>query len=309
MAVTGNSGTSAAPALPAPAPTPRRASGRRDLLGRDPEQRRRLHRKVDGVGAVLAGGANVALQLSWRPVARGVLESPVTSGSVFHHPLKRTRTTLSYLAVAMYGDDETRAAFRQAVNRSHRHVRSAPGAPVPYNAFDRGLQLWVASCLYFGARDMVVRMHGALDEEQEAEVFEMGRRFATTLQVPDALWHADVAAFEEYWENGLAQARRDGMDEETVRMLRGLIEARVMPFWLRPLMSPVVRFYNVGFLPPEVRELLGLDWSGTQDLWHAATLRVLGAALTPLPDTLRAFPFNLLLADVALRRRLGRPLV
>jgi uncharacterized protein (DUF2236 family) len=282
---------------------------RGDLLGRDPEQRRRLHRKVDGVGAVLAGGANVALQLSWRPVARGVLESPVRSGSVFVHPLKRTRTTLTYLAVAMYGDEDTRAAYRRAVNSSHRHVRSAPGAEVPYNAFDRGLQLWVASCLYFGARDMVVRMHGAVDAEQEQDLLDMGRRFATTLQVTDEQWHESVEAFEEYWAAGLAQARREGMDDQTVRMLRDLLEARLLPFPFRGLLGPVLRFYNVGFLPPEVRELLDLEWSGTADLWHATSLRVLGTALTPLPDALRAFPFNLLLADLAVRRRLGRPLV
>ena len=294
----------------APGPrAPRRAAAaprRRDRLGRDPEQRARLHRRVDGIGAVLAGGANVALQLAWRPVARGVLESPVESGSVFTRPLKRTRTTLSYLAVAMYGDDETRAAYREAVNTSHRQVRSAPGAEVPYNAFDRGLQLWVASCLYYGARDMARRMHGELDVEEEQVLFDMGRRFATTLQVPDEMWHEDVAAFEEYWANGLAAAR---MDDETVRMLRSLLGAEVLPFPLSVLMAPVVRFYNVGFLPPVVRRLLGLEWSGTQDLWHATSLRALGAVLTLLPDALRAFPFNLLLADVALRRRLGRPLV
>ncbi len=283
------------------------ASG--DLLGRDPEQRRRLHRRVDGVGAVLAGGANVALQLAWRPVARGVLESPVASGSVFTRPLKRTRTTLTYLAVAMYGDEETRAAYREAVDTSHRQVRSAPGAEVPYNAFDRGLQLWVASCLYYGARDMARRMHGELDPDQEQALFEMGRRFGTTLQVPDQMWHEDLAAFEEYWANGLAAAAATGMDDDTVRLLRALLGAEVLPFPLSVLLAPLVRFYNVGFLPPEVRGLLGLEWSGTQDLWHATSLRALGAVLTALPDALRAFPFNLLLADVALRRRLGRPLV
>jgi uncharacterized protein (DUF2236 family) len=282
---------------------------RGDLLGRDPDQRRRLHRKVDGIGAVLAGGANVALQLSWRPVARGVLESPVSSGSIFTRPLKRTRTTLTYLAVAMYGDEETRAAYREAVNGSHRQVRSAPGAEVPYNAFDRGLQLWVASCLYYGARDMAQRMHGPLDPEREREVFEMGRRFGTTLQVTDEMWHESLEAFEEYWANGLAQATASGMDDDTVRMLRSLLEARVLPFPLSAALAPLVRFSNTGFLPPEVRELLGLEWSSTQDLWHATFLRVLGAALWPLPDALRAFPFNLLLVDVAVRRRLGRPLV
>lgn len=299
--------TAATPLPTRSGPAPRRLPTRsRDLLSRDPVQRELLHHRVDGIGAVLAGGANVALQLAWRPVARGVLESPVKSGSIFSHPLKRTRTTLTYLAVAMYGDDEVRADYRRAVNESHRHVRSAPGAEVSYNAFDRGLQLWVASCLYFGARDMSIRMHGQLDEEQEAQIFEMGRRFGSTLQVPEDMWHEDVAAFEEYWANGLAAA---AMDEDTVRLLRALIEVRVLPFPLSMLLGPVVRFYNVGFLPPEIRELLGLDWSGTQDLWHAASLRAIGAALTPLPDVLRAFPFNLLLADVAVRRRLGKPLV
>ena len=299
----------AATPLPSPPSSPLSRRVRpvpRDPLGRDPEQRRRLHRKVDGVGAVLAGGANVALQLAWRPVARGVLESPVSSGSVFTHPLKRTRTTLTYLAVAMYGDDDVRAAYRLAVDESHRQVRSAPGAEVSYNAFDRGLQLWVASCLYFGARDMARRMHGTLDADDEAALFEMGRRFGSTLQVPEDLWHDDVAAFEEYWANGLAAAT---MDEETKRLLRALLELRVMPFPLSAVLGPVVRFSNVGFLPPEVRDLLELEWSGTQDLWHATSLRALGAALALLPDVLRAFPFNLLLVDVALRRRLGRPLV
>lgn len=294
-------------ATPLPSPPPRRLpTVSRDRLGRDPAQRRLLHRRVDGVGAVLAGAANVALQLAWRPVARGVMESPVTSGSIFTHPIKRTRTTLTYLAVAMYGDDDVRGAYRLAVNESHRQVRSAPGAEVPYNAFDRGLQLWVASCLYFGARDMAQRMHGRLDADDEAALFEMGRRFGSTLQVPEDQWHADVAAFEEYWAHGMAAA---AMDEDTARMLRALLEVRIMPFPVSLVLGPVVKFYNVGFLPPEIRDLLGLEWSGTQDLWHAASLRALGAALTPLPDALRAFPFNLLLADVALRRRLGRPLV
>ena len=115
--------------------------------------------------------------------------------------------------------------------------------------------------------------------------------------------------FEEYWAHGLAAATRTGMDDDTVRMLRDLLEARVLPFPVSALLAPLVRFYNTGFLPPEVRALLGLEWSGTQDLWHAASLRVIGAALTPLPDALRCFPFNALLLDVAVRRRLGRPLV
>lgn len=275
-----------------------------DQLVRD--QRRALRGKVDGIGAVLAGGANVVLQLSWPEVGRGVLESPVRSGSVRHHPIKRTRTTLTYISVAMYGDAETRAAYREAVNGSHRQVRSAPGATVRYNAFDRHLQLWVASCLYHGARDMAVRMHGGLGEESERLLLEVGKRFATTLQVPEELWHADVEDFERYWDEGL---RRADMDEETKRFLRAIIDASILPPPIGWVLSPVVRFYNTGFLPPQLREMLDLDWSERKDLAHVVSLRMLGAGLRVCPDVVRSFPFNALLIDVKLRRRLGARLV
>lgn len=270
------------------------------------DQRRALRGKVDGIGAVLAGGANVVLQLSWPEVGRGVLESPVTSGSVRHHPIKRTRTTLTYISVAMYGDAETRAAYREAVNGSHRQVRSAPGATVRYNAFDRHLQLWVASCLYYGARDMAIRMHGELDEESEHLLLEVGKRFGTTLQVPEEMWHTDIEDFTRYWDEGLQRA---AMDEETKRFLRGIIDASILPPPIGWLMSPVVRFYNTGFLPPQLREMLDLDWSGRKDLAHTLSLRMLGAGLRVFPDVVRSFPFNALLLDVKLRRRLGARLV
>ncbi len=56
---------------------------------------------LDGVGAVLAGTANVIMQLALAPVGYGVLESTVESGQVTLHPVKRARTTFAYLAVAL----------------------------------------------------------------------------------------------------------------------------------------------------------------------------------------------------------------
>ncbi len=71
------------------------------------------------------------------------------------------------------------------------------------------------------------------------------------------------------------------MDQETVRFLRSVLDA----------------------------SLLGLRWSDREERMHARSLRVLGSVLGMLPDRVRRFPFDLLLADVDLRRRLGRPLV
>ncbi|EUA42982.1 hypothetical protein I552_7723 [Mycobacterium xenopi 3993] len=50
--------------------------------------------------ALLAGPANVIMQLARPGVGYGVLESRVESGRVDLHPIKRARTTFTYLAVA-----------------------------------------------------------------------------------------------------------------------------------------------------------------------------------------------------------------
>ena len=100
------------------------------------------------VGAGLMGGtANIIMQLARPGVGYGVVESTVDSGRLFLHPVKRTRTTLTYLAVAAIGTDEERRLYRRAVDRSHAKVRSTEASPVPYNAFDQELQLKLQSFL------------------------------------------------------------------------------------------------------------------------------------------------------------------
>src|SRR3954452_24601775 len=122
-----------------------------------PAARRRPRRRgptIDdgllGVGLLL-GPANVIMQLSRPGVGYGVLESRVERGRVDLHPIKRARTTLTYLAVATSGSEQQKAAFRRAVDGVHAQVYSTEDSPVSYHAFDRNLQLWVAACLYKGA--------------------------------------------------------------------------------------------------------------------------------------------------------------
>ena len=120
---------------------------------------------LDGVGAFLAGPANVVMQLALAPVGYGVLESKVDSGKVTLHPLKRFRTTFTYLAVAMLGTDADRDRYRAAVNSAHRLVHSDEASPVPYNAFDPALQLWVAACLYYGSVYPYEWLHGPMPDD------------------------------------------------------------------------------------------------------------------------------------------------
>src|SRR5438270_5679442 len=85
---------------------------------------------------LLAGPANVIMQLAQPGVGYGVMESRVESGRVDLHPVKRARTTFTYLAVAMAGTESQKAAFRRAVDGAHAQVYSTPDSPVQYNAFD-----------------------------------------------------------------------------------------------------------------------------------------------------------------------------
>lgn len=139
------------------------------------------------------------MQLALAPVGYGVLESKVESGQVTRHPIKRARTTFTYLSVAMLGTAAERDRYRTAVNGSHRLVRSDASSPVEYNAFDPTLQLWVAACLYWGTVDLHTRLHGPMSDEQADALYRYGAHFGTTLQVRPQMWPADRAAFERYW--------------------------------------------------------------------------------------------------------------
>ena len=107
-----------------------------------PRPQRRERRRALGIDdglmgvALLAGPANVIMQLARPGVGYGVMESRVESGRVDRHPIKRARTTFTYLAVATNGSDAQKEAFRRAVNRAHAQVYSTPESPVSYNAFD-----------------------------------------------------------------------------------------------------------------------------------------------------------------------------
>jgi hypothetical protein len=77
----------------------------------DEEIPREIEDSIVGLG-LLAGGANVVMQLSRLPVGHGVARSTVDSGRVDKHPVKRLRTTAAYLVIALFGTAQERLAMR-----------------------------------------------------------------------------------------------------------------------------------------------------------------------------------------------------
>jgi uncharacterized protein (DUF2236 family) len=261
---------------------------------------------LPGVVGMVGAAANVIMQLGRPGVGHGVVESTVDSGNVMLHPWKRLRTTTSYLTVALFGSDADRAAYREAVNRSHRPVRSGPDSPVRYNAFDPELQLWVAACLYVGFRDVRATFLGEPDPVEAEQLYQHCRRLGTTLQVPPEAWPADLAAFDEYWRDGVARVRYDDVVRDH---LLAIVDLRMVPRWMRIGSAAVNRFFTIGMLPPEFRRAMGLDWSARQERWYVRVVRPLRLTSRLTPRWLRFLPVRLQLMEVRLRIRRGWSLV
>lgn len=256
--------------------------------------------------ALVGGAANVIMQLAQRPVGRGVLESPVDSGKATLHPIKRTRTTLTYLSVALMGTEEERKLYRHAVNGSHVQVRSTEGSPVTYNALDPTLQLWVAACLYRGFLDVIGAMRIGVNVADDEEFYRYAARLGTTLQVKDAMWPANIEAFWEYWNE---HAKNIEIDDATRRYLRDLTSFRYLPKPLGKTVGRFQEFVTKGLLPPEFRTAMGYAWSDAEQARFDRVMHRLGVISTRLPGGLRRFPFNFYLWDMRRRIRRGRPLV
>jgi uncharacterized protein (DUF2236 family) len=260
--------------------------------------------------ALLAGPANVIMQLSHPAVGYGVFESRVESGRIDRHPIKRARTTVTYLAVATRGNPEQQKAYRQAVTKAHAQVTCTEDSPVKYNALDPELQLWVAACLYKGGVDVRRMFSGEMDDEAADRHYRDSMVLGTLLQVHPEMWPVDRAAFDKYWEDQLTKINIDDTIREflypiAVARLRGL----QLPGPLRSIPESVALLITTGFLPQRFRDEMNLDWNAAKQRDFDILMTVVKLGNVVAPAFVRNFPFNLLLHDVNWRMRTGRPLV
>lgn len=250
--------------------------------------------------------ANVIMQLANPAVGYAVARSTVESGRLDRHPVKRARTTASYLAVAMLGNADDRRRYRQAVNRQHAQVRSAPDSPVVYDAMSTDLQLWVAACLYAGWEDIYERVHGPLAGPQREVFYQQGKVLGTTLQMPAELWPANRDAFDEYWQQ---QVGRIEISDEVRDFLLGIAHFDYAPPWIKTRYGPVKYRRTVGYLPEPFRAALRVPWTDEDEEWFTSYIARLVKRERRKPLWLSQLSFRLLLWDTRLRHRLGRPLV
>ena len=260
--------------------------------------------------ALLAGPANVIMQLGRPGVGYGVMESRVESGRIDRHPIKRARTTFTYLAVATRGNPEQQKAYRKAVTRAHQQVTSTADSPVKYNALDPELQLWVAACLYKGGVDVRRMFIGEMDDETADRHYRESMALGTMLQMRPEMWPADRPAFDKYWEEQLENIHIDDAIREflypiAVARMRGL----QLPWPLQNINESVALLITTGFLPQRFRDEMKLDWNSAKQREFDALMAAVRMGNNLAPSFVRNFPFNVLLHDVNWRMRTGRSLV
>ncbi|GEE00896.1 hypothetical protein nbrc107696_13420 [Gordonia spumicola] len=250
--------------------------------------------------------ANVVMQLGWPEVAYGVMESKVESGALMKHPWKRARTTAQYLSVAIIGSDEEKAAFREAVNSAHRHVKSDEHSPVKYNAFNRELQLWVAACLFIGIEDTHQLLHGKMDEADADEFYQSAKTLGTTLQVPDDMWPATRADFDHWWN---IACQRTVIDDETCDFLNDLVDLKMISPLIRWPFVNLLRFLTTGFLPPLWQAQLGLEWTEDDRRRFEHLFTFVSVVNKFLPKWIRFGGNRLLIKDLQLRMKRDKDVI
>ena len=260
--------------------------------------------------ALLAGPANVIMQLALPGVGYGVMESRVESGRIDRHPIKRARTTFTYLAVATGGTPQQQRAYRTAVTRVHAKVFSTPDSPVTYNALDPELQLWLAACLYKGGVDVRRMFIGEMDEQTADRHYRESRALGMMLQVRPEMWPADRAAFDAYW---YGQLEKIHIDDAVRGFLYPIAVARMgafrLPGGIQRVNESIALLITTGFLPQRFRDEMKLHWSPGRQREFDALLTAIRLGNNLAPSFIRNFPFNLLLHELNWRIRSGRPLV
>jgi uncharacterized protein (DUF2236 family) len=282
-----------------------RISVRRQTARWDPDAEVSVKDAMD-FWSFAAAAANVVMQLALPGVGYGVVESKVDSGSILKHPWKRLRTTSAYLAVAVFGSEEDRAAFREAVDGAHRQVISTAESPVKYNAFDRDLQMWVAACLFVGLEDTYKLLRGEMSAGQAEQFYRSARTLGTTLQVTEDQWPATRVDFDEYWDDA---CKKVVIDPPVRDYLMELVNLRMINPLLGLPFRPLLKFLTVGFLAPVFRDALGVSWSRGRQRRFEWLFLLVAFINRFLPVFLRQGGSFIVLADVRRRARAHGALV
>jgi uncharacterized protein (DUF2236 family) len=232
-----------------------------------------------------AGPRALLLQIAHPLVAAGVAEHSDFRAD----PWRRLDGTLrSYLRI-IYGSTAVARAEIRRLNGLHRTITGEG-----YDARDPALSLWVHATLVDSTIVANDAWAGPVSRDRAARFYEETKPIARAFGVSDGVLPADLAAFERYLDDQLA-------DDGPVRVgdtARDLAEAILHPplpgVLARLRLPPVVYDWtlwpSIGLLPPAIREAYGFPWGPAQRAVAAWLVSGWRAWNPVLPRTFRQMP-------------------
>ena len=237
-----------------------------------------------------AGPRALLLQIAHPLVAAGVAEHSDFRAD----PWRRLDGTLrSYLRI-IYGSTAAARAEIRRLNGLHRTITGEG-----YDARDPALSLWVHATLVDSTIVANDAWAGPVSRDRAARFYEETKRIARAFGVPDAVLPVDLAAFETYLDDQMA----DGGPVRVGDTARDLAEAILhppLPGVLARLGVPAVVYDwtlwpSIGLLPRAIREAYGFAWGPAHRAvaaWLVTSWRawnhVLPAGFRQMPQALAA---------------------
>ncbi|MEV0844642.1 oxygenase MpaB family protein [Streptomyces sp. NPDC049954] len=241
--------------------------------------------------------AALILQVAHPAVGAGVNEY-----SVFRtDPWGRGARSLASVQLWVYGGDEAVAEGRR-LRRLHREIRGTDTLGRPYRALAPDTYAWVHATGFPVYRHGLRLLARPLTPAQERQLYAEWRQVGRVLGLRERDLPRTV---EEFWptfhrvlaaEIGPNQVVHDLLSVDLPvpppgrgpRLLRLALRA-LWPLLLPPLLR-LRRFLTVGYLPPEARAALGLEWSERQERRLRRLSTVLRLLVPALPERLRYLP-------------------
>jgi uncharacterized protein (DUF2236 family) len=231
---------------------------------------------------VLFGGARALLMQASHPL---VLAGARQTGLYERNAWKRLERTLRLQYTITFGTGAEAAEAAAQINRVHRDVRGIDEVTgLRYDAFDPELLLWVHACLVDSSLLFEQLTVGRLDAEGRERFHREQMLCAELLGLPRSRIPPTVAGLRAY----IAEVVGGGILRVTdgARRVADLIRHPPPEVPWRPVLRQVA-WWAFGTLPPPLRDLYGVRWTGAKELRLRTSLAALKMVRPALPVGLR----------------------
>jgi uncharacterized protein (DUF2236 family) len=247
------------------------------------------------IARMVHGDRAVGLLYGQRALLVGALEPLTFTGTMLStraadRPFRRLARTAKIQETIFLGTKAEADKALAGVHRLHETIEGrlpeAAGvhpAGTAYSAFDPELMLWTLAVIADSGRAMYETMVRPLSEEERECLWQDYVLFGELFRLPRAEMPATYAEFAAWFEGRLASPDLQAT-EHALEMAPLVAFRQPVPAAARGNLA-IQNHFIKGTLPPRVREIFGIRWSGA----HEHSFRVMAAAHR---RARRAFPYS-----------------